>query len=180
MGFVKFTQRVVARVRFTRTGALAAIVVAASLGLVAACGSDSSSDANVDAGDQVDQVDGRAGEPDGPGATVPVEPFAVIDIDQLNDQRQAMPQLQVVDARTLEEVATGTIPGSIHIPHDVIDGGNTEGLDLDAPIAIICRSGRRATIAGEALAQAGAVNINVVRPGGVGTWAEAGYPVIVP
>ena len=101
-------------------------------------------------------------------------------MDQLATAIDEVPGLQVVDVRTAEEVATGTIPDSVHIPHDVVDAGDTRDLDLDAPIAVICRSGSRATIAGEALVEAGATDVRVVRPGGVTTWAEAGYPVVAP
>ena len=104
----------------------------------------------------------------------------VIDIDELSDRRESLPQLQVVDVRTDQEWASGTIPGAIHLPHDEIESGRTDGIDLARPIAVICRSGSRATIAGEALVRAGAAEVQVVRPGGVGTWGDAGYPLVVP
>lgn len=106
--------------------------------------------------------------------------FQVIDVDTLAEQRGEVEDLQILDVRTPEEVAEGTIPGALNIPHDRVEAGDTEGLDLDRPIAAICRSGSRATSAGEALVAAGASDVRVVRPGGVGTWQEAGYPTVVP
>jgi rhodanese-related sulfurtransferase len=142
----------------TLTRIAALLLCVAALPLATACG-DESSDDGTD------------------GALPSIE---IIDVATLNERRDADPGLQIVDVRTAEEVAAGTIPGSTHIPHDVIAAGNSEGLDLDEPIAVICRSGRRAAIAGEALADEGASDVQVVSPGGVTTWADAGYPVVVP
>ena len=103
-----------------------------------------------------------------------------IDIGTLNDQRSTESGLQVIDVRTPEEWAEGTIEGAILRPHDAIVAGEIDDIDLDRPIAVICRSGNRATTAGEALTAAGADDVRVVRPGGVGTWADAGYPTITP
>ena len=130
-----------------------------ALGLVAACGEDS------------DPAESASAES---------ESFQVIDVDTLAEQRDELADLQILDVRTAEEVAEGTIPGALNIPHDEVEAGNTDGLDLSKPIAAICRSGNRATTAGEALVAAGASDVRVVRPGGVGTWQEAGYPTIVP
>lgn len=104
----------------------------------------------------------------------------VIDVDVLSDQRAAEDDLQVIDVRTPEEWAEGTIEGAILRPHDAIVAGEIDDIDLDRPIAVICRSGNRATTAGEALVDAGAEDVRVVRPGGVGTWADAGYPTVIP
>ena len=165
-----------------RTGrgrTLAVVAVAVALGLAAGCGSDSSDDATP-AGTSQETATLTGSAPEQLEGTPAPAPLTFIDVDQLAAQIDDVPGLQVVDVRTDEEVAEGTIPGSIHIPVDVIEAGDTDGLDLDGPIAVICRSGSRATIAGDALVAAGATDVRVVRPGGVGTWAEAGYPITVP
>jgi rhodanese-related sulfurtransferase len=136
----------------------ALLLLIAALALVAGCGSDS----------------------DDAEPSAAAEPFQVIDVDTLATQRDELQDLQILDVRTPEEVAEGTIPGALNIPHDEVEAGSTEGLDLDRPIAAICRSGNRATTAGEALVAAGATDVRVVRPGGVGTWQDAGYPIVVP
>lgn len=116
---------------------------------------------------------------DDPASSGGEEP-SVIDVAVLNDQRATEEDLQVIDVRTPEEWAEGTIEGAILRPHDAIVAGEIQDIDLDRPIAVICRSGNRATTAGEALVDAGATDVRVVRPGGVGTWADAGYPTVTP
>ncbi len=134
------------------------LLLVAAFALIAGCGGDS----------------GDAERPAAP------EAVQVIDVDTLAAQRDEVQGLQILDVRTPEEVAEGTIPGALNIPHDEVEAGDTEGLDLDQPIAAICRSGNRATTAGDALVSAGATDVRVVRPGGVGTWQESGYPIVVP
>lgn len=116
---------------------------------------------------------------DDDAAPAAAEP-TTIDVTTLNDQRDAESELQVIDVRTPEEWAEGTIEGAILRRHDAIVAGEIDDIDLDRPIAVICRSGNRATTAGDALTAAGAADVRVVRPGGVGTWAEAGYPTVTP
>ena len=54
----------------------------------------------------------------------------------------------VIDVRTNEEVAAGTLNGSLHIPYEIIVARVNE-LDLgkDTPIVLFCRSGNRSGIA---------------------------------
>lgn len=60
----------------------------------------------------------------------------------------ANPDVQLVDVRTPEEYNAGHIPGSINI--DVSEGHEelAEKLDLERPVALYCRSGRRSETAG--------------------------------
>lgn len=102
----------------------------------------------------------------------------LINVDTLFEQQSD--DVQVIDVRTPEEWAEGTLDGALLRRHDEILAGQIQDIDLDRPIALICRSGRRATLAGEALAKAGAADVRVVHEGGVGTWADAGYPTVLP
>lgn len=106
------------------------------------------------------------------------EGTTLIDVDTLFEQQSD--DVQVIDVRTPEEWAGGTLDGALLRRHDEILAGRIQDIDLDRPIALICRSGRRATLAGDALAKAGAADIRVVHEGGVGTWADAGYPTVMP
>ena len=54
----------------------------------------------------------------------------------------------VIDVRTDEEVAAGTIKGSLHIPYEIIVArANELGLAKETPIVVYCRSGNRSGIA---------------------------------
>jgi phage shock protein E len=60
----------------------------------------------------------------------------------------------VIDVRTDEEVAAGTLKGSLHIPYEIIVArANEIGLAKDTPIVVYCRSGNRSGIA-QAMLQA--------------------------
>jgi hydroxyacylglutathione hydrolase len=84
--------------------------------------------------------------------------------------------VQVLDVRELAEWDEGHIPDSLHTPyHDITD--LPDDLDADAPIAAICSSGQRSAVAASLLLRAGAREVIHVADGGVGTWAEHGWPI---
>jgi phage shock protein E len=61
-----------------------------------------------------------------------------------------------LDVRSAEEFAAGHLPGAVNIPHTEVATRIAElKLDKATPIAIYCKSGRRAGIALEALQQLG-------------------------
>jgi rhodanese-related sulfurtransferase len=79
----------------------------------------------------------------------------------------------LVDVRTAEEYASGRIPGAILFPYDEIRTKSAAfraaaGADLDRPIIVYCRSGRRSAIAADELAALGYRNI--LDLGAVGNW----------
>ena len=79
----------------------------------------------------------------------------------------------LVDVRTAEEYASGRIPGAILFPYDEIRTKNAAfraaaGPDLDRPIIVYCRSGRRSAIAADEIAALGFRNI--LDLGAVGNW----------
>ena len=53
---------------------------------------------------------------------------------------------QLIDVRTPEEHAKGTIPGSINIPVQVIHQAN-DRIDRERPVIVYCRSGQRSAMA---------------------------------
>jgi rhodanese-related sulfurtransferase len=59
--------------------------------------------------------------------------------------------------------------------HDV--RGIPEGIDAGRPIAAICSSGQRSGVAASLLRRHGALYVLHVVEGGVGTWADRGWPV---
>ena len=76
----------------------------------------------------------------------------------------------LIDVRSPEEFAEGHIEGAINIPVETIkDGQNLQEVpDLNKPLLLYCRTGRRATVAGHYLVNAGYKH--VVNFGGVSTW----------
>lgn len=65
---------------------------------------------------------------------------------------------QLVDVRKSEEVAEGTLPGSINIPLGELSDRTGE-LDQSRRVVVLCRSGGRSTKASELLTAAGFADV---------------------
>ena len=63
----------------------------------------------------------------------------------------------MLDVRTADEIATGMVPGALHIPHTELRGRLDEVRDETAgrPVRVMCTSGVRSALAHRILAQAG-------------------------
>ena len=97
-----------------------------------------------------------------------------IDIHALHARQQSDPALQIVDVRGADEWAEGHVAGSVHIPlGELTERASTE-LDEARPVAVICRSGGRAVLGAQALADWD--EVLVVADGGVPDWEASGYP----
>ncbi len=83
----------------------------------------------------------------------------------------------LVDVRESSEFQNGHIPSTVLIP---LRKMRTEGLSLphDRPVILICRSGRRSTLAAIILQDLGYSNVYNMK-GGMLAWEAAGYPVAV-
>jgi glyoxylase-like metal-dependent hydrolase (beta-lactamase superfamily II)/3-mercaptopyruvate sulfurtransferase SseA len=83
--------------------------------------------------------------------------------------------LQVLDVRRPGEHADGHVPGALNIPLDRLRR-EAAALDRARPLAIICASGYRSSIAGSLLQSEGWQGpiYNVV--GGTSAWVAAGFP----
>ncbi|MCI0517680.1 MAG: rhodanese-like domain-containing protein [Woeseiaceae bacterium] len=78
----------------------------------------------------------------------------------------------LIDARSIEEFQTSHIQGAINIPHDAsIDASTGLPTDLDAPIVVYCRSGRRATALQLRLRESGYTDVQVLQSGQI-SWFE--------
>ena len=87
--------------------------------------------------------------------------------------------LQVLDVREQGEWDAGHIPGSVHEPyHDIRDV--PEGVDPNAPVAVICGSGQRSAVAASLLKRYGAEHAIHVVEGGVPLWKREGWPTEQP
>jgi hydroxyacylglutathione hydrolase len=84
--------------------------------------------------------------------------------------------IQVLDVRERTEWDEGHIPGALHVPyHDL--HALPAGLDPARPVAVICASGQRSAVAASLLLREGAEHVVHVVDGGVGTWADSGWPI---
>ncbi|MGG4043276.1 rhodanese-like domain-containing protein [Bacillus smithii] len=75
--------------------------------------------------------------------------------------------LNIIDVREAEEVATGKIPGSIHIPLGLLEFRMNE-LDKEKEYILVCRSGGRSGRAAKLLESFGYNVINM--KGGMLEW----------
>lgn len=102
----------------------------------------------------------------------PLTSFAMLDVEEL-----AKRQLYVLDVRTPEEWQSGHIPGAHHI--ELIHLENTyQQLPHDQSIALVCRSGQRASLAASLLKKHGFPSVINVR-GGMQAWKQAGLPMML-
>jgi rhodanese-related sulfurtransferase len=86
------------------------------------------------------------------------------------------PRLTLIDVRMPQEISSGTIPGSTHIPLDHILETVPKSIpDPEAPVVVFCKSGMRGGMAQGALRKLGYTNVsNIV--GGFDAWQKAGLP----
>jgi len=81
----------------------------------------------------------------------------------------------VIDVRQADEYAGGHVPGSIHLTAGSLPDRLAD-LPRDRPIATICGSGYRASVAASLLRAAGFEDVSWVATG-VPAWQAAGYGV---
>jgi glyoxylase-like metal-dependent hydrolase (beta-lactamase superfamily II)/rhodanese-related sulfurtransferase len=99
-----------------------------------------------------------------------------LDVPALHER---IDEVQVLDVRERGEWEAGHLAGAVHVPYHDVEGV-PEGLDPQRPIAVICSSGQRSAVAASLLLRAGAAHVIHVAGGGVGTWAEHGWPLQQP
>jgi glyoxylase-like metal-dependent hydrolase (beta-lactamase superfamily II)/rhodanese-related sulfurtransferase len=84
-------------------------------------------------------------------------------------------QAVYIDVRSHDEHKSGSVPGSICIPHDQITA-NLSSIPSDKPVLLYCRSGKRSKQAKEELVKLGYKNISEIE-GGFLAWEAEGKPV---
>lgn len=98
----------------------------------------------------------------------------MLDTLSVHDLSQKLKQgdpLTVLDVRTDQEWSDGHIDGAIHIHGGTLEE-RFEEVPKDKPVAVICGSGYRATIASSFLQREGYENVANVM-GGMSTWKAA-------
>lgn len=84
----------------------------------------------------------------------------------------------LLDVREPDEYQESHVPGSVHVPLGQLKSRLQEIRALGSkPVAIICRSGRRSSIAAELLMQSGWTNVYNVQ-GGMIAWEKAALPIV--
>ena len=103
-----------------------------------------------------------------------VEATSRLTIEQLAELRGLEPRLQLVDVRSPQEAAGGTIPGAHQITLPALTDSLAE-LDPTAPVVVYCASGYRSMVAASALRASGFDDVSDVL-GGFAAWQAAGLP----
>lgn len=112
---------------------------------------------------------------DAVAVAAPVAPALVeLTPEQLAEKIKAG-NIRLIDVRTPEEAAQGTIAGAENIPLDQFNPAKLGPAD-GRKVVLFCRSGRRSAIAGEKLAAATGEPVDVLA-GGMLAWEAAGQPV---
>lgn len=114
---------------------------------------------------------GEAEAAPAPSALVPLSP------EELAAKIEAG-NIRLIDVRTDQEVAGGTIPGAEHIALDRFDPAKLD-LSDGREVVLYCRTGRRSAIAGEKLAAVTGRPVEHLA-GGILAWEAAGQPVEKP
>lgn len=82
---------------------------------------------------------------------------------------------QVIDVRSAEDFAKGSLPGARNMPAASVKDRAGE-LKKDRPVIVVCNSGTTAGPAAAQLRAAGIAEVFVLA-GGLAAWREAGLPV---
>ena len=109
--------------------------------------------------------------------TTTIPTSTTIHPSELRQLRQADPSIRILDVRTGAEFESVHIPGSYHVPLDMLAEHAKEVATLDQPVILVCQSGGRATTAHDQLSAAGKTNMRVLE-GGVGAWLVSGGDVV--
>ncbi|MEZ4334171.1 MAG: rhodanese-like domain-containing protein [Myxococcota bacterium] len=99
------------------------------------------------------------------------------EMSQRTLMNEAPEAVVVLDVRTPDEYAAGHVPNATNIPHDQLaDRIGELGSDKSRDVVVYCKSGRRAGLAAETLAEAGFTRIHHLT-GDMDGWRAAGLPV---
>lgn len=123
----------------------------------------------------LDQVVGYldGGIRDWANRALPLEHISQITVQELKSKLEQGDELVLLDVRSKAEWDGGHIEGSIHIPFPDCRTRYRE-VEKEKPVAVICNTAIRASLAASILKQHGLTNLSVVA-GGMTAWRAAGY-----
>jgi phage shock protein E len=99
-----------------------------------------------------------------------------LDVQSFNEKMRRTPTKTILDVRTAQEVASGTLPGAVNIDFFAPDFTKQLGrLDKTKPVFVYCAVGGRSGKATQQLQQAGFKTVYNLT-GGMQAWQQAGYP----
>ncbi len=102
---------------------------------------------------------------------------SIIDAAELNELKKTGNGPRLIDVRTPGEFETAHIPGAYNVPLDLLQEHRDEiAQHLDENVVLICRSGQRASTAGQTLRDAGLPNVSILE-GGMTAWQDKGFGV---
>jgi rhodanese-related sulfurtransferase len=102
---------------------------------------------------------------------------AIIDAATLREVLTSGGAPRILDVRTPGEFESVHIPGAYNVPLDLLREHRAElRAHLDDQVVLVCRSGARASQAGQALSEAGLPNVRIL-DGGMLAWQSLGAPV---
>lgn len=101
--------------------------------------------------------------------------FPMIDVEELAKEQHQSGSLYILDVRTSEEWCSGHISGAHHLELNDLENRLNQ-LPLGQSIALLCRSGQRASLAAGLLQKNGFASVLNVR-GGMQAWKQAGLPM---
>jgi rhodanese-related sulfurtransferase len=107
------------------------------------------------------------------GEPTPLSQEAFLALPQSGDEAPF-----VLDVRAPEEFVTGHVPGAVNIPHDQVAARLAE-VPKDKDVVLYCRSGRRAGMAAQVLAQNGYTRLQHLE-GDMTAWVANGRAVQTP
>ncbi|MDQ6661717.1 MAG: rhodanese-like domain-containing protein [Chloroflexota bacterium] len=106
-------------------------------------------------------------------AGLPVQHLAQITVEDLHSLRSTF---TVLDVRDQGEWDEGHIAGAVHIPYYFVEKRKDE-LDSTRPLAVLCASGQRSTLACSLLQRDGFTQLLNVE-GGMDAWKDGGFEVV--
>ena len=99
-----------------------------------------------------------------------------LNVRSFNETMRQTPARTVLDVRTAQEVAGGTLPGAVNIDFFAPDFTKQLGrLDKTKPVFVYCAVGGRSSKAAQQLQQAGFKTVYNLS-GGMQAWQQAGFP----
>jgi hydroxyacylglutathione hydrolase len=106
----------------------------------------------------------------------PLTSFEMMDVEELAKHHLEFESYYLLDIRTPEEWRTGHIPGAHHLELNYLQD-HLQQLPHHHAIALLCRSGHRASLAASLLEKHGFTSVINVR-GGMQAWTQAGLPIL--